>query len=804
MRGPAPATGGEEEAAIPILIVDDNSAKRLALRAILAPLGYSIVEADSGIAALRCVMAQQFAVILLDVRMSGIDGFETAALIRQRRESEMTAIIFITSYTREEIPYADLYAEGVVDFIFAPVAADQLRAKVQVFAKLFRRADELATGAADVQRFADDLKLLTDAAPIGIFQTDAENRYVYTNPRWSEITGVAAEDAAGRGWDMIVGPEDRERLNAALPAGTTERLELCQRFTVGASDAMRVVLVTSKAVPGPNGGVAGWVGTLADVTIEAEAKAALSSARDAANEASQLKSDFLANMSHEIRTPMNGVIGMTDLLLETELDPRQRAYVKTVSDSGKALLTIIDNILDFSQVEAGAVGLENVAFELHNVVEDVMDLLAPLAQNKGLELVTFAEAAVPSMVRADPGRLRQVLMNLVGNAIKFTHSGEVVVTLGATRGSDDDDLLIRFEVSDTGDGIEADKLERIFDPFVQADASTSRKYGGTGLGLAISARLVALMGGTSGATSQTKKGSTFWFTIRAEAAVGQQRAASRSPLAGVHALLVEGNAAQKKALARSLTDWGMRVTVVDSAAAALAALRLATTGGSPFRVALVDDALPDKDGMALATAVAADYTLATPVVLMTHVGREHVEAAARASGVFRSLAKPVRRAALRSSLTAAVDTHAAPPTIQAPRPAAIPSARQPAALGRLLLAEDNLVNQQVAVAMLGTAGYKVDTVLNGADAVEAAAGQPYDAILMDCQMPELNGYDATAAIRAREGGGSHTPIIAMTAGARNQDRERCLAAGMDAYVSKPVNKETLLAIVASAIGRVGV
>jgi PAS domain S-box-containing protein len=352
----SPEMPGEADKS-PILVVDDNPAKRLALKAVLAPLGYSIVEADSGLAALRRVMSQDFAVILLDVCLPTMDGFETAALIRQRRQSELTPIIFITAFGNDEILNTNRYAEGAVDFIFAPVEPDELRAKVSVFANIFANATALARRARDVQTSADQLRLLTDAAPIGIFQTDNENRYVYTNPRWSKLTGIGPEEAAGQEWDSIAGWEQRPHVTTPSSHDAPRRAELSHRFEIRRPDsAMRIVLVTSVAVPDTNGGTAGWVGTVADVTAEAEAEAAMTKARDEATAASRLKSDFLANMSHEIRTPMNGVIGMTDLLLETDLDARQRDYAQTVRNSGEALLAIINDILDFSMIEAGKHG----------------------------------------------------------------------------------------------------------------------------------------------------------------------------------------------------------------------------------------------------------------------------------------------------------------------------------------------------------------------------------------------------------------------------------------------------------------
>jgi PAS domain S-box-containing protein len=797
-------------------VVDDNAAKRLALRAVLTPLGYTIVEADSGQTALRCVMAQDFAVILLDVCMPTMDGIETAALIRQRRQSEMTPIIFITAHSSDEIENKDGYAQGAVDFIFAPVPPDELRAKVCVFANLFTRAEGLATQVRAVQTTADELRLLTDAAPIGIFQTNAENKYVYTNPRWSEITGITPAEAAGRAWDIVIDTEQHADFVAKFTDGTSDQRELCHRFEIRPHDSdPRIVLVTSTSIPDNEGGITGWVGTLADVTAEAGAEAALSDARDKAMEASRLKSNFLANMSHEIRTPMNGVIGMADLLLETDLDARQRDFGQTLRNSGEALLTIINDILDFSKIEAGKLEVEDLEFSVQNVVDDVVNLLAGPAQAKDLELMAVVESSVPPVVSGDPGRVRQVLINLIGNAVKFTPTGEIVVRVtgsdtgdagvaAASGGVRGDETVVRFEVSDTGDGIASDKLDSIFEPFVQADSSTTRKYGGTGLGLAISSQLVALMGGDCGVSSQQGTGSTFWFTIRVDtdAAAATHEQSHDTDLAGLNALVVDDNATHRGILTEYLTEWGMTVATADSGPAGLARLRTALTENRPFTVALVDGSLPGMGGSELIDAIVVDPARDTRLVIMTERGHDADAGDVAQSVVCTSLPKPIHRENLRTCLRVALDLRVpdvVATAVKAPSSTADPAPAGDADVGRVLLAEDNIINQKVAVAMLSSAGYRVDTVLNGAAAVQAVAAQPYDAVLMDCQMPELNGYEATAAIRALKSPGRLTPIIAMTAGARREDRERCLAVGMDSYLAKPVSKDALLTQVARAV-----
>ncbi len=742
----------------PVLLVDDDAYKRVALRAALAPIGCPIMEADSGRAALRCVTQRDFAVILIDVRMPELDGFETAGLIRQRERSELTPIIFLTAHSSDELDESRRFSAGAVDFMFAPLRAVELRAKVAVFTGLQVRAETLATEAREIQTAADELRLLTEAAPIGIFRTDAQDRYVYTNPHWSEITGVTADAATGQLRDAVLGTELVDP-----PAGRG------RRFALEGDGGTRVLRLVASAVPGGDGG---GVGTLADVTAEVAAAAALAAAHDEATEASQIKSDFIANMSHEIRTPMNGVIGMTDLLLETELAPRQREYAQTARNSGEALLAIINDLLDFSKVEAGKLGVEAIEFELRTIAEDVTTLLAYTAQVKGLELILVIDRRVPHIVVGDPGRVRQVLTNLIGNAIKFTHEGEIVVRVGACAGTEDE-TLIRFEVSDTGDGIAADKLEMIFQPFAQADMSTSRRYGGTGLGLSISSHLVALMGGDHGVSSELGSGSTFWFTLPAPYRDAPE-AAAPDVMAGTTALVVDDNATQREVLAGYLSEWGFDVsgTVVKDA---LAAVRSAAAAGRPF-------------GVIVAQQTALDRTLdhSLPLVVVTTLIDPY-------DGGRPTVSKPVRRGALLAAVRRLHDV--------APEAAFVASVQAIATpvSGRLLVAEDNPINLKVAVAMLTQAGYEVDTAVDGAEAVAATARQHYDAILMDCQMPEINGYQATAAIREREGSERHTPIIALTASARPEDRERCLAEGMDSYMAKPLDKDALLALLTRAL-----
>ncbi len=774
---------------VPILLIDDDAAKRLALRAVLSPLGYRVVEAESGAAGLRCLMGEDFAVILLDVRMPIMDGFETAALIRLRQQSEMTPIIFVTAHNSDEV-MTDRYAEGAVDFITTPVHPDELRAKVSVFANLFLQAQANAARARELQASSDQLTLLTETAPIGIFQTDSHNRYVYTNARWTQITGIAPEDASGRHWHAIVEQDQRAALQAGFEKSSGS--EFSSRFEMPvAGEKPRILMLNSKVMLDSDGGVTGWVGTLADVTAEAGAETAMAEARDQATAASRLKSDFLANMSHEIRTPMNGVIGLTELLLETDLDAHQRRFAETLSKSGEALMTVINGILDFAKIEKGKLEIEDIEFGTQTLVDDVVDLLAPSAQTKGLKLMAILEDSVPAVVSGDPSRLRQVLTNLAGNAIKFTEQGEVVLRVTATP-SDGNETVVHFELTDTGLGIAPDKLAMIFEPFTQADTSTTREYGGTGLGLAISSQLISLMGGEVAISSELGAGSTFSFTIRVrtvEEEVGDSRVASDLGLVDVRALVVEDNATQRSILSDYLTRWGMRVETAVSATAALEMLREAAARERPIAVALVDTSMRRLEGVTLEAAIEGDPALTTRLVLMTD--ESDLEDVAELGGGV-CLSKPIHREHLRLCLREALDL---PHPSADARPSVDGEPPEVGGSGRLLLAEDNVINQMVAVAILTKAGYDVDTVRNGAQAVRAAAEQTYDAILMDCQMPQMNGYQATAAIRLQEGVGRHTPIIALTAGARGEDRAHCLEVGMDEYLSKPLHKDPLLAMV---------
>lgn len=519
------------------------------------------------------------------------------------------------------------------------------------------------------------------------------------------------------------------------------------------------------------------------MNIEAE----LLKAKDAAEAASQAKSMFLANMSHEVRTPLNGIIGMADLLLQTELTHLQRDFVQTLSHSGDALLTIVNEILDFSKIEAGKIVLEQSDFVLADVVHSVLDVQAQPAARKHLELAFLIESNVPRRVHGDPTRLRQILFNLVGNAIKFTDRGEVYVQI-TLENSDDTAAVVKFEVRDTGIGIPESIQQILFQPFTQGDSSTSRRYGGTGLGLAISKRLTEMMQGKIGVTSEAGKGSTFWFTARLVKAEDRPRTETPFAMPVRHALVVDDNETNRKVLRHQLDIRKLVHEAVESAPAALIALRKAFEAGTPYDLVLLDYHMPDMDGLELAAAIAAEPDIPQPkMILITSLGDKLDPQQLARFQLSACLLKPVKPASLFDAIATAMTSAVAQPAL-AVAPAATPG---PGAQARILVVDDNAINRTVTGHQLKRLGYRPDFAENGQKAVDAVLQQPYDIVFMDEQMPVLDGVEATRLIRRhqseREGRVTpHMRIIALTANALPSERERLLRSGMDDYISKPV------------------
>jgi two-component system sensor histidine kinase/response regulator len=636
--------------------------------------------------------------------------------------------------------------------------------------------------------------------PLPIWHFKDETRYgvlrsVLTTGRPLPATGLVGRVLGNRApaWaGVLVEPDlsDVERVAAGIGLRSTFAFPVCVDAEV---TCVLEFFSTSPVQPDPFLlETIGQVATqLSRVAERQRASDELATARDAAMESSRLKSDFLATMSHEIRTPMNGVIGLTGLLLNSELDERQRQYAEGVQTAGESLLAIINDILDFSKIEAERLELEVIDFDLVQVVEEAGALVAQSAHRKGLELVTSCAPDLPSDVRGDPARIRQVLLNLASNAVKFTHRGEVVIH-AALEEDAGDRVTVRFEVVDTGIGIPEPYRERIFEPFSQADASTTRRFGGTGLGLAISRRLVAAMGGDLDFASVPGDGTTFWCTVPLErqAGVSGHPAPLRPADRGLEVLVVDDSETTRLALRDQLRAWGLTADVAPDGPAALAMLRGAVARGRRYDVALLDAGMPEMDGYELARGISSDPVLSTTRLVLLTSGPAVGWNGANGARVAATLAKPVRTSQLSEALAQAG------PVSAAGRAPASPLASPADMRGHVLVVEDNASNQLVAVGMLRLVGYRADVASDGVEALDALGRGDFDAILMDCHMPEMDGYTATREIRRREGTRRHTPVIAMTAGATDSDRQRCIAAGMDDFLSKPVKAKDLDAALA--------
>jgi PAS domain S-box-containing protein len=630
------------EAKTKILLVDDQPAELMALEAVLRSPEYELVQAKSGEEALQRVLTDRFALILLDVRMPGMSGFETASALHNLELAKDIPIIFITGVEEDALGIVKGYEAGAVDYLLKPFDADILKSKVSAFIELFKRSAK--TNHDTMMRY----HILADAIPHMVWQGKKVARLDYLNKVWRDYTGLDIERSKGPGWQSMINPEDLpaliERWKIADRAADSFEAEC--RIKKAADGTWRWHLVSMVPEKTASGAVSGWLGTVADIHDRRRIEEEMRKASQAAHEASRLKSDFLATMSHEIRTPMNAVIGMTELLLETELSGTQREYAETIKGSGAVLLTLINDLLDFSKIESGKLELEIIEFSLGDLVRGCERKFSNAAQEKNLRLLIDLPRDVSLNFRGDSTRIQQILMNLVSNALKFTLKGEITVKVRVSK-AEAGKIPIRLEVSDTGVGIAPAALGRLFSAFSQADSSTTRKFGGTGLGLSISKRLAELMGGEIGVTSLEGVGSTFWVTLALE----------------------------------------------------------------PF------------------------------------IGRSvKVEAAA--------VSKLVRRGNG----------------------------------GRILIAEDNAANQTVALHAVRKMGYHAEAVTNGNEVIRALKRAPYDLILMDWQMPEMDGREATQLIRTDATlDCKDIRIIAMTANAMAEDRERCINAGMDDYVAKPLD-----------------
>ena len=644
------------------------------------------------------------------------------------------------------------------------------------------------------------LKSLVDNLPVNIHRKDTEGRFIFANKHFCEYKGKEPNEILGKTNFEIDPPELAQEYREIdeLLMKTRQPFE-AEEARIDSDGQRRWVHIIKMPVLDHAGTVIGTQGMFWDVTASKQTEENLKTAKEAAEAAARTKSEFLANMSHEIRTPMNGVIGMAGLLLEGELNPQQREFAETIRTSAETLLAIINDILDLSKIEAGKLTFEVLDFDLVKALEGTLDMLAQRAQDKGLELAGTVASEVPTRLRGDPGRLRQILVNLVGNAIKFTEQGEVVVRV-CKESETETHALVRFYVQDTGIGISPEAQEKLFRAFSQADSSTTRKYGGTGLGLAIAKQLVTMMRGQMGMYSDSGKGSTFWFTAELEkqAPDAESPGSCRHALYQLRVLVVDDNGTNCQILRHQLTVWNMLPSSAASGQEALRMLRTAAVEALPYDLALLDVQMPEMDGFTLARSIKADPAIAsTRLVVLTSIGQALSAQELRNTGIVAYLVKPVKQSHLFDCLMNAIGQTAAE-TFFVHRAASLPvsTSLEPTPhreRPRILLAEDNIINQKVALGQLQKLGYAADAVANGLEVLAALQRLSYDIILMDCHMPQLDGYEATQAIRKQEESldqsrfpKSPVHIIAITANAMQGDAEKCFAVGMNDYLSKPM------------------
>jgi CheY-like chemotaxis protein len=694
-----------------ILVVDDEAHGRLALQHLLDGPDREVMLAPSGQEALRHVATNEFALILLDVRMPGMDGFETAALISKGARSERTPIIFLTGAYEDMASVIRGYAAGAVDYVVKPVDPEVLKSKVAIFVDLYYKNAELGTQILERKKAQRALSQANE---------ELESRI-------------------------------RERTESLMVANELLRKEIAMRRQV--EDALR-------------------------------------HAKQAAEVANIAKTEFLANMSHEIRTPMNAIVGMTDLALQAELSPEVRDYLTAVKASSDSLLTIINDILDLSKIEAGRLAVETIPFSLRECVGDAMKTLALQAHEKGLELACDIAPTVPDGLVGDPLRLRQIAINLASNGIKFTERGEVVFRV-EPESQTGDRVCCHFSVTDSGIGIPKDRQRTIFTRFLQAEASTTRVYGGTGLGLTIAARLVEMMEGKIWVESEPGKGSVFHFFARFTLQHGESRAVPPPKLEGSRILVVDDHPVSRRILVNLLKEWRAAVQEADSAKAALQLAKQSRRAGKPFRLVLLDDTMPGIDSHALARQIGCGAHFGTPAVVMLGFAAHKDEGVSREGVELIGLTKPVKHSELRDAVSSALGLSAPARRESAP---AVPGSR--AEKLDILLVEDNPLSQKLARYVLQKHGHEVVAVDNGVAAVEAYERRRFDLILMDVRMPRMDGLQTTAAIRDHERRtGGHIPIIALTANAMVGDRVSCLRAGMDDCLIKPVQPSALIAVV---------
>ncbi|MGA3007803.1 MAG: response regulator [Opitutaceae bacterium] len=782
-------------ASIRVLLVAEDEGDYRTLGGYLAEISqaYQLDWVRGGDEGLQRIAEGRHDVVLLDQQLGRMSGLDV--LWQALANDSRAAFVFLTARTDRAFDELVLRA-GAADHLVKPQINAPLLDRAIRYALERRRVD-------DARRESEErFRLMANAVPALLYVTDAEGRGTFVNQSWLDFRGSSFAEECGDGWLEGMHPEDRERAQAHFANAVHQRSKQQIEYRFRRSDGeYRWMLDIGVPRFLPDGTFTGYVGSLTDITERKHREQATPPPHADSGRNSHLMLQFLANMGHEIRTPMNGIIGMSGLLLDTTLTTEQRELAEIVQKSADTLLGVVNDILDLSKIEAGNLRIEETEFDLCQLIEDTLALFAERADDKGLELACEFSPGISSLLCGDPGCIRQVLANLVGNAIKFTERGEVLVHVaglekpGAAQ-------AFRIEVRDTGIGITAEAQRQLFQPFLQADGgAATRHYGGTGLGLAIARQLIELMGGSIGVKSEPSRGSTFWCELSLPKLSSHGPVALPAIPAGMAVLVVDDNATTRRIITAQLAQMGIAVEAAVDAADALTRLQARQKAGRSFQAALLDHRMPGEDGVALAQKIRSDIALrGTKLIMLTSASHLGEAKELRALGIGAFLIKPVRAMRLRQNLSRLL----ASSPVKGDK-AGTGGRAQPRreSILRALVVEDNFVNQKVAQRQLEKLGHRVEVANNGARALEMLALQKYDVVIMDCQMPILDGYETTRCIRAGQVPNldRRVPIIALTAYAMESDRQKCLAAGMNEFISKPIRYEELKASIERVLAK---